>query len=71
MKYHQDMTRCIFRIFKTTKADEGLLFTIHHYWYLLFSLQANIRVKLMMIEVLKHLVIFMLKVDHTELSKII
>ncbi len=23
MKYHQDMTRCIFRIFKTTKADEG------------------------------------------------
>ena len=25
MKYHQDMTRCIFRIFKTTKADEGLL----------------------------------------------
>ncbi|CAF1402962.1 unnamed protein product, partial [Adineta steineri] len=23
MKYHQDMTRCIFRIMKTTKADEG------------------------------------------------
>ncbi|CAF1165631.1 unnamed protein product [Adineta steineri] len=22
-KYHQHMTRCIFRIFKTTKADEG------------------------------------------------
>jgi hypothetical protein len=26
MKYHQDMTRCIFRIFKTTKSDEGLIF---------------------------------------------
>jgi hypothetical protein len=25
MKYHQDMTRCIFRIFKTTKNDEGLI----------------------------------------------
>ena len=23
IKFHQDMTRCIFRIFKTTKADEG------------------------------------------------
>ncbi|CAF4189098.1 unnamed protein product [Rotaria sp. Silwood2] len=23
IKYHQDMTRCIFRIFKTTKSDEG------------------------------------------------
>jgi hypothetical protein len=39
MKYHQDMTRCIFRIFKTTKADEGLRikFNLNKFQYLFYS----------------------------------
>jgi hypothetical protein len=63
MKYHQDMIRCIFRIFKTTKADEG--FNPKRSFQLKINVdfvQVNIHVKLMMNEELKLLVIFMSKV---------